>query len=384
MAYTRFWNVVTYYCENFPWSEDVAVHENYPLSYISAYYVAREALADAINVSAKGYVDTQTSAVRNAIAQNLGYEDYDAMVEAAEDGETIIVGGFLRTTLIDVQNLVAEKLATSGDTSLLIADNQIKLFDSNGNLRTWLHGNDLTDRTTQTTESVSYNAGNNSSQRTGLSVTRSSGTFAINSTSDSVRLSGSKQFNFGFYGKCNNSISPQTLTIACSLEIRIKNLASGVKTTLYSGSTTITLSASPGQSCSGSASLTASQATALSNIAAGPYVLEVYLGMSPNSSALYYAMETMSYSANQTNGSGSLSVVHPNTSIPQMTEVGKNGIQIFKDATHYLRLGGCNYSQGQNLGGFEFRAGNYGLLLHPSIGFMKYNSATDTWVTITL
>jgi hypothetical protein len=106
--------------------------------------------------------------------------------------------------------------------------------------------------------------------------------------------------------------------------------------------------------------------------------------MNPNSSQLYYAMETANYSASQQNGAGSVTVVHENTGIEQLTEIGKNGIQIFKDSTHYLRLGGCNYSQGQNLGGFEFRGGNYGLMLHPAIGFMKYDSSSNTWVTITL
>ena len=108
------------------------------------------------------------------------------------------------------------------------------------------------------------------------------------------------------------------------------------------------------------------------------------MGMSPESSGLYYAMDTSNYAASESSGNANVSIVHQNTGIEQLTEIGKNGIQIYKDSTHYLRLGGCNYSQGQNLGGFEFRAGNYGFMLHPAIGFMKYNSSTDSWQSITL
>ena len=60
-AYTHFGNVVTYYCENFPWADDVAISADYPLSRISAYYTAREALVDAIHAAEKAAIDSKAN-----------------------------------------------------------------------------------------------------------------------------------------------------------------------------------------------------------------------------------------------------------------------------------------------------------------------------------
>ena len=60
-AYTHFGNVVTYYCEKFPWANDVAISADYPLSRISAYYTAREALVDAIHAAEKDVIDSKAN-----------------------------------------------------------------------------------------------------------------------------------------------------------------------------------------------------------------------------------------------------------------------------------------------------------------------------------
>ena len=60
-AYTHFGNVVTHYCENFPWADDVAISDDYPLSRISAYYTAREALVDAIHAAEKAAIDSKAN-----------------------------------------------------------------------------------------------------------------------------------------------------------------------------------------------------------------------------------------------------------------------------------------------------------------------------------
>ena len=47
---------------------------------------------------------------RNEMATKLGYASYDAMVQAAAKGKTIIDGGYLRTSLIEVDNLLAQSI----------------------------------------------------------------------------------------------------------------------------------------------------------------------------------------------------------------------------------------------------------------------------------
>ena len=52
---------------------------------------------------------------RNEMAQKLGYNSYDDMVNKATQGQTIIDGGYLRTALIDVERLIAKKLHIDTD-----------------------------------------------------------------------------------------------------------------------------------------------------------------------------------------------------------------------------------------------------------------------------
>ena len=47
---------------------------------------------------------------RDEMATKLGYASYDAMVQVASKGQTIIDGGYLRTTLIEVDNLLAQNI----------------------------------------------------------------------------------------------------------------------------------------------------------------------------------------------------------------------------------------------------------------------------------
>lgn len=55
---------------------------------------------------------------RNDIAQKLGYTNYDAMETAATQGKTIIDGGYLRTALIEVEDLLAKNVKLKNGGSL--------------------------------------------------------------------------------------------------------------------------------------------------------------------------------------------------------------------------------------------------------------------------
>lgn len=52
------------------------------------------------------------TAAKEALAKNLGYSSYAAMVMSAADGETIIDGGYVRSNLIDAEAIVTKALVT--------------------------------------------------------------------------------------------------------------------------------------------------------------------------------------------------------------------------------------------------------------------------------
>ena len=108
---------------------------------------ANNAKSEAISAAA-----TDATSKRNDIAQKLGYANYDAMVTAAQNGQTIIDGGYLRTSLIEVEDLLAQNITLDAagyiessnyaeDTSgvptagfkLDAANNKIKSYDMQAN-----------------------------------------------------------------------------------------------------------------------------------------------------------------------------------------------------------------------------------------------------------
>lgn len=79
-------------------------------------------LADAVQSNAEAYANTVSATTaetkRNEMAQKLGYASYDAMVTAAQNGQTIIDGGYLRTALIEVENLLTRNIMVKDNGSL--------------------------------------------------------------------------------------------------------------------------------------------------------------------------------------------------------------------------------------------------------------------------
>ena len=63
-------------------------------------------------------LNTNLGTAYNDIAQKLGYADYDAMVAAATAGQTIITGGYLRTSLIQANTILFDQLASATVTSI--------------------------------------------------------------------------------------------------------------------------------------------------------------------------------------------------------------------------------------------------------------------------
>lgn len=74
--------------------------ESAPLEWYIAYMTAFDLTAD-------GYGDIEYNA-KDDLAQQLGYSNFDKMVENASKEETIIKGAYINTKLIDVETLVAD------------------------------------------------------------------------------------------------------------------------------------------------------------------------------------------------------------------------------------------------------------------------------------
>lgn len=104
------------------------------------------------NVATEDYVDdhvdnieSSIAAVENAVinsrdnlAEQLGYSNYGELLRAASQGNTIINGGYIQTSLIDASALTVNSVSVNeGATGAHLAINNdvIKVFDANGTLR---------------------------------------------------------------------------------------------------------------------------------------------------------------------------------------------------------------------------------------------------------
>ena len=79
------------------------------------------AISTAQEAAAKDAEKTAASQ-RNEMAQKMGYSSYDDMVNKAAKGQTIIDGGYLRTSLIEVEKLLAQSITMKDGGSLQSAN----------------------------------------------------------------------------------------------------------------------------------------------------------------------------------------------------------------------------------------------------------------------
>lgn len=69
-----------------------------------------EKTAASLADTAQSNAEATAASQRNEMAQKLGYSSYSDMVSKAAAGQTIIDGGYLRTALIEVENLLAQNI----------------------------------------------------------------------------------------------------------------------------------------------------------------------------------------------------------------------------------------------------------------------------------
>ena len=98
---------------------------------IARYYDAQSNLIDraqkyyAYKVAREEAQQYATDA-KDAIAQDLGYDDFADMAAEAALGHTIINGGYIRTSLIDTDTLIAKHIATANNKVTIASDGSIR------------------------------------------------------------------------------------------------------------------------------------------------------------------------------------------------------------------------------------------------------------------
>ena len=80
--------------------------------------------ATVFDLTADGYGDIEYNA-KDDLAQQLGYSNFDKMVENASKGETIIKGAYINTQLIDVETLVADTALVDKLTTRILTTDSI-------------------------------------------------------------------------------------------------------------------------------------------------------------------------------------------------------------------------------------------------------------------
>ena len=311
-----------------------------------------------------------TDTSMDAIARNLGYTSFAEMEAAARAGETIVEGGYIRTNLINVATLIAKRLSTTDENSLkslTIQDNQIKLYDANGALRTHIHANALSTPATNTQEVFSPGLVN----FTGLSMAdefiRASATlfnFVASSGSDTIQGSGLIAIGFNLQLELSQkSFADFDVDVAAKLKIngttwQINSLGFSVigdgsdvliQQTIYLDPTT---------------------ARALSSAGAKDVSIEVEVEPQHG-----LAIITRSVSGSIMVSGVDYTVTHV-SSTPQITEVGIDGIQVVRSGSEYAQIHESN-------GHLEFMiiAGSYGLRVNSS-GVQKTTNGGSSWTSL--
>ncbi|MEG2240826.1 MAG: hypothetical protein RSC12_06930, partial [Alistipes sp.] len=125
-AYNAAYSALTKYTAPAP--ECITIEADY--ANIAAYYNARKTILEAIAVAIKKLqedaITATSAATKDALAKELGFTDFATMEAAAAADKTTIDGGHIRTSLIDVDNLIAKQVDVVNGTS------RVKITPKNG------------------------------------------------------------------------------------------------------------------------------------------------------------------------------------------------------------------------------------------------------------
>ena len=91
------------------------------------------AAASSAQSAAEATAAADATSKRNDVAQKLGYANWAAMETAATQGKTIIDGGYLRTALIDVENILVKDISVK-EKGVIHSSDYNGTIDVNGNI----------------------------------------------------------------------------------------------------------------------------------------------------------------------------------------------------------------------------------------------------------
>lgn len=401
-AYTNLERTIGYYVQpkitgrTYPddthiWSDTIPINNtDYPLqAHISAYISAKEDFEAALNNYANSLLEASIGNTKDSIAQKLGYDDYDDMVDKASHGEMIIDGGYIRTTLIDVENLITKTLHTSGTTaSMSIEENEIKLYDNEYNTRVYIHGGDVANpKTGQTIYTTIEGSTSTRRMQSPVNYTRTipvwatsnNDTISIGARTVNVRISGSVKNTEMIVGDFHETFPYSFVVLFNGTQQTVTgNLGDWVliKGARFNVTNQVTL-------------------PAISNLSVP------YSATSPTTLAFTYQVRSL-YESDWTYYFDYLSITievsryeishYTEEGLPaQQTEIGKNGMLIWKDGTHYIRLGGTVTGNGGSYTpasdeGFEIRMGKFGIKIESKDtteeGLKYWDNTQQLWKNI--
>ena len=314
------------------------------------------------------------------------------------DGDTIVQNGKIKADLIDADNIVTKQLKTSdvsGEPVVIIANNEIKVFDANGNLRTHVHGNDLSDVTTQTSTSsqIVFTTDTNNIITYEQSPTLSGyskvlGYFTVDQLSDRITLP-SNTISFRITATTASSWMG-SVNATGRVNIYAENQSTGDTYPFVLQDATLELSGTgeSGQTVNGNGSCTWSEVIKDGTLATGLYKLILGLSITASSSNYFEKFNNHAISATVQTRIKTLTIIHQNTNISAFIEIGKNGLQWFNNSQNYVKIGAPVYDNGGITGGFEVKAGGsnntYGLRVRPFSGIEKWDNSNNTWVAASL
>ena len=280
----------------------------------------------------------------------------------------------LLATAAFIENLSVQHLATYNPSntqeSLTIENNEIKLNDSNGDLRVHIHADALSAAALATTETlranlsyITFNAINASQNIS----TRNLFTFISKSASDTLRAAASWTLQFGLSGTFTSNAPTQTITANYwGLRLKIGSTVLWEKTSSAFG-----ISMSPGGTLSVSQSMTM-DCTELQTISQGYHVLIAEAFVNINGAYLSYIDRASGYVSA---GQKTFYLVHAGAT-DQYTEIGSDGLQVIRSGTEYLRV----HKSGSAME-MEAMNGNYGIQL-TSAGLKKTSNGGGSWESL--
>ena len=355
-----------------------------------------------------------------------------SLLDADSVRTVLLTASVIQGSMIEAGTITADKIKTDELTvckllteasggSMVISDNEIKIMDSESVLKAWIHVGELNNFSSAFTEYkdpkiATLFVPDEYSPYVGINTTQEIGEFTLNSVGDAVLFDGRGTRSYPtsrgiissgspkamIFNVIANSIvnAPQTIVFTGSYKIFARNMQTQQEFNLGSGSTQFTHSFNGSITTASSVVQIASVSRSVngSSIPVGAYKLYADLSLVPLPQSSFnpnnFGTKIFGIHSNESSYSDPSSANFGHTSSvksfvdhvaitgSQITEIANDGMQVYKDSTHYYRIGDGTFGGSTVSSGIEFRAGNSGIRVIDGVGLQKWNNSTSTWVSL--